>query len=359
MNQSRRFLPSLFLFLLLISGCTLPNLTFLPPLSEEFVQNLPAEKVVAQSSQATPSPTPFQPLPPTPVITPTEIPTFTPEPSATPLPPMETPVPAPQTTFTPAEPVGNLPKRLNILLLGSDRRPGGTLFRTDTIILVSIDTQNGTVHILSFPRDLYVYIPGWMQDRINVAWQHGGFEGLAATLEQNFGVRPTHYALVNFRSFKRVVDDLGGLDVKVSQPLYDRYPGKGWITIPKGKVHMNADMALWYVRSRKTSNDFARNRRQQEVLLALFEKFISLDALTRAPEFYKAYKKAVVTNLTFEDGLALLPIAAQVALDRSRIKHYFITPEMAYDYITPGGAMVLLPNETAIRKLVKQVVGGK
>ncbi len=354
--------PSLFLLqfcflLIFVSGCTLPPLTFLPPMEEGLAQDLPLEKVAAQNPQLTPTPTPFQPLPPTPVITPTEIPTLTPEPSATPPPPLETP--APQTTFTPAEAVGNLPKRINILLLGSDRRPGGTLFRTDTIILVSIDTQKGMVHILSFPRDLFVYIPGWTQDRINVAWQHGGFDGLAATMQQNFGVRPTHYALINFRSFKRVVDDLGGLEVKVGQPLYDKYPGKGWITIPKGKVHMDADMALWYVRSRKTSNDFARNRRQQEVLLALFEKFISLDAITRAPEFYKAYKKAVITNLKFEDGLALLPIAAQVALDRSRIKHYYITPDMAYDYITPGGAMVLLPNETAIRKLVKQVVGGK
>jgi len=358
MNKPNCLLLYLFLLTLFLSGCILPNLTaILPPLTEGLAQDLPVEKARAQSLNVTPSPTPFQPLPPTPVITPTEIPTFTPEPSATPPAPLETP--APQTTFTPAEPVGNLPKRLNILLLGSDRRPGGTLFRTDTIILVSIDTEKGTVHILSFPRDLYVYIPGWTQDRINVAWQHGGFEGLAATMQQNFGVRPTHYALINFRSFKRVVDDLGGLEVKVTQPLYDKYPGKGWITIPKGKVHMDADMALWYVRSRKTSNDFARNRRQQEVLLALFEKFISLDALSRAPEFYKAYKKAVVTNLKFEDGLALLPIAAQVALDRSRIKHYFITPEMAYNYITPGGAMVLLPNETAIRKLVKQVVGGK
>ncbi len=356
MNKSYRLLLVFFCLFFFLSGCTLPNLVYLPSLAEEMVQGLPIEKAAAQSPNVTPSPTPFQPLPPTPVITPTEMPTLTPEPSATPPPPLETPSP---TAFIPAEAVGNLPKRVNILLLGSDRRPGGTLFRTDTIILVSIDTQKGMVHILSFPRDLYVYIPGWTQDRINVAWQHGGFDGLAATMQQNFGVRPSHYAMVNFRVFKRVVDDLGGLEVKVGQPLYDKYPGKGWITIPKGKVHMDADMALWYVRSRKTSNDFARNRRQQEVLLALFEKFISLDALTRAPEFYKAYKKGVITNLKFEDGLALLPIAAQVALDRTRIKHYYITPEMAYDYITPGGAMVLLPNETAIRKLVKQVVGGK
>ncbi|MCS6908554.1 MAG: LCP family protein, partial [Anaerolineales bacterium] len=220
----------LLLFLLsflIFAGCTLPDLALLVPFVESPAwQEMPAEQVEKNSVYVTATPTPFQPLPPTPVITPTEIPTWTPEPSATLLPPPETPAPLPPANPAPAEAVVNLPKRLNILLLGSDRRPGGSLFRTDTIILVSIDTQKGRVHILSFPRDLYVYIPGWTQDRINVAWQHGGFEGLAATMEHNFGVRPTHYALINFRSFKRIVDDLGGLEVKVGQPLYDKYPGK-------------------------------------------------------------------------------------------------------------------------------------
>lgn len=356
--KTHQLLSVLFL-VVFISGCTLPELAaFSPPAVQVAQANHSANPLPLQAGgDATPTPTPFQPLPPTPVFTPTELPTLTPEPSPTPAPEMtET---APPVAFVPAEPLPDTPRKLNILLLGSDRRPGGTIFRTDTIILVSLDTEKGTVSILSFPRDLFVYIPGWTQDRINVAWQHGGFNGLAATMQQNFGVKPTHYALVNFRSFKRVVDDLGGLDVKVGQPLRDKYPGKGWITIPKGEMHMNADMALWYVRSRKTTNDFARNKRQQEVLVALFEKFISLDAITRAPEFYKAYKKAVITNLKLENGLALLPLAIQVAADPSRIKRYYITPEMASDYITPAGAMVLLPNESAIRQLVKKVVGGK
>lgn len=349
----------------LLSGCAIPNLPYLSSSSASLAQEIapqvqtPTVQIpLPNSGEVTATPTPFQPLPPTPVITPTQIPTFTPQPSQTPA-PGNTTAPQPQIAFTPAEPIPDMPKRLNILLLGSDRRPGGTIFRTDTIILVSLDTQNGTVNILSFPRDLFVYIPGWMQDRINVAWQHGGFNGLASTMQQNFGVKPTRYALVNFKSFKRVVDDLGGLDVKVGQPLQDKYPGKGYITIPKGNVHMNADMALWYVRSRKTSNDFFRNKRQQEVLVALFNKFVSLNALTQLPQLYKSYKKAVITNMKLEEGLALLPLALQVATDPSRIKRYYITPAMATDYITPGGAMVLLPDETAIRKLVKQVCGGK
>ena len=356
---------NILLFASFLSGCAIPSLPLLSSSSAGLAyeqsldtQATPSQPPTDESSLATATPTPFQPIPPTPVLTPTLIPTLTPQPTQTPG-PGGLVVPVPEVAFTPAEPLPDMPKRLNILLLGSDRRPGGTIFRTDTIILVSLDTQNGTVNILSFPRDLFVYIPGWMQDRINVAWQHGGFNGLASTMQQNFGVKPTRYALINFHSFKRVVDDLGGLDVKVGQPLHDKYKSKGYITIPKGTVHMNADMALWYVRSRKTSNDFFRNKRQQEVLIALFNKFISLNALSKLPQLYKTYKKAVITNMALEETLALIPLAFQVATDQSRIKRYYITPSMATDYITPAGAMVLLPDENGIRKLIKQVCGGK
>lgn len=338
----------------LLSACGAPSLALSPiqAVAAPDADLTQPPNLLAIPADATATPTPFQPLLPTAVMTPTEIPTLTPVPTSTPAPAL--PVPD-----LPVEPVTEATKQLNILLLGSDKRPWETGFRTDTIILVSLDPAKGTVSLLSFPRDLYVNIPGWTTDRINTAFFHGGFKTLAATLDSNFGVRPTHYILINFRSFKQIVDSLGGLEVKVSTPLNDRYPGKGWITIPKGRVKMNADMVLWYVRSRKTSNDFARNRRQQEVIMALFEKFISLDALRRVPEFYKLYKKSVSTSLTLTDGLAFLPLALQLAADPSRIKRYYISPQDIWNYITPGGAMVLLPREDRIRKIVKQALTGK
>jgi LCP family protein required for cell wall assembly len=344
----------LFILSILLSACGAPALANAPS-QEAALPNADSTQppnLVPIPPDATATPTPFQPLLPTAVFTPTEIPTLTPVPTSTPAPAL--PVPD-----LPVEPVSEATNQLNILLLGSDKRPWETGFRTDTIILVSLNPSKGTVSLLSFPRDLYVNIPGWTTDRINTAFFHGGFKTLAATLDSNFGVRPTHYILINFRSFKQIVDSLGGLQVKVGTALNDRYPGKGWITIPKGTVKMNADMALWYVRSRKTSNDFARNRRQQEVILALFEKFLSLDALRRVPEFYKMYKKSVSTDMTLSDGLAYLPLALQLATDPSRIKRYYISPQDVWNYITPGGAMVLLPREDQIRKIVKQALAGK
>jgi LCP family protein required for cell wall assembly len=299
-------------------------------------------------ADATATATPFQPLPPTPVFIPTDMPT-----------------PAPTAEVQEAPPVPELsgsvglieqPKGIvNILLLGSDARSRQKLFRTDTIILAILNTEKGTVSLLSFPRDLYVQIPGYGTDRINTAWQRGGFKTLAATLEHNFGLRIDHFVVINFSSFKKIIDGLGGLEVNVGEPLTDRYGGRGTITIKKGQQNMNADMVLWYVRSRKTSNDFARNRRQQEILLAVGQKMLTMDAIRRAPELYSAYKESVTTDLTLIDMLTFLPLAARLT-DTSRIHNYFVSSHMVSDYITPGGAMVLLPQRDLIMNVIRKAL---
>jgi anionic cell wall polymer biosynthesis LytR-Cps2A-Psr (LCP) family protein len=116
---------------------------------------------------------------------------------------------------------------------------------------------------------------------------------------------------------------------------------------------MDADTVLWYVRSRKTTNDIARNRRQQEVLQAIFEKLISVDAIKRAPEFYKVYRQGVKTDIGLADTLAWLPLIAKIAETRE-IRHYQITYKHVYDWITPGGAMVLVPNHEAVMRIIRK-----
>jgi LCP family protein required for cell wall assembly len=249
-------------------------------------------------------------------------------------------------------PLEELPNQVNILLLGADKRPRWKQFRTDTILLLTLNSGLAGVNITSFPRDLWVNIPGWGNDRINTAWTHGGYKMLAKTFKQNFGVKIDYYVLINFSAFKQIIDSLGGLDVKVKQPVSD-YRAGYWTTIPKGKVHMDADLALWYVRSRKTTNDFARNRRQQEVLQALFEKFLSLDAIRRAPEFYQLYKKNVETDIGLVEVLSWLPLAAKIA-ESGNINHFYVGPQQVHDWITPGGAMVLLPDMNAVMKVVRK-----
>jgi polyisoprenyl-teichoic acid--peptidoglycan teichoic acid transferase len=309
-------------------------------------------------ANATPTPTPFKPLAPTP----TPVPTATPTPVPTSTLAIVAPEIAEPMPFEPVQPGGDLPEDVvNILVLGSDARPGGG-YRTDVMMLVSINRGSGTVSVVSFPRDLYVNIPGWMTNRLNTAMQVGGFSTMADTFQSNFGVRPTYYVMTNFAGFKGIIDSMGGIDVKVEKSLYDACDlpwadGAGFCAIEApATVPMNGEDALWYVRSRHSSSDFDRLRRAQEVLRAIFVRLMSIDAIGRAPEIYDIYQNNVQTNLTLDQILPLIPLAQGVMQDTGLIRRYAISPAQAVPYITPEGAMVLWPNLPAIQAIVYEAV---
>jgi LCP family protein required for cell wall assembly len=246
--------------------------------------------------------------------------------------------------------------QINIMLLGADARPGEQIGRTDTIMLVTINTELGTVNITSFPRDLYVYIPGWTVQRINTAFSHGGFKLLQDTFEYNFGVRPDYYALIRFEAFKDLIDNLGGIDVYVNNTLTDQRDGYGDnYTIYAGNNHMDGETALWYVRSRHSSSDFERTKRQQEVIMGLFRRFLRFDIVTKAPQLFDAYSQSVNTNLPFDVAAPLLPLAAQLS-DTSKVNHYYISRAEVISYRTSTGAQVLLPQYNLIRTVMEQAL---
>jgi polyisoprenyl-teichoic acid--peptidoglycan teichoic acid transferase len=109
------------------------------------------------------------------------------------------------------------------------------------------------------------------------------------------------------------------------------------------------------VRTRKTTNDFHRNRRQQEVVRAIFEKMLTINGLLRIPEFYELYKNNVTTSLTWEDIRPWLPLAAKMT-DSSALNHYYVGPNAAYDWITYSGAMVLIPQKDKINKIIQKAL---
>lgn len=314
--------------------------------------------LITPAPNATATPTPFQPLP----ITPTPIPTATPTPEPTPTLGIEAPdVQMPRSPYGVPEGGAVSGDVVNLLILGSDARPGGG-FRTDVIVLVSIHRNDNTIRMVSFPRDLYVEIPGWMTNRINTAFAAGGFNTLAYTFEYNFGVRPTYYVMTNMQAFTSIIDSMGGINVKVRKSLSDKCDlpwadGRGYCTIEApATVPMDGKTALWYVRSRYSSSDFDRLRRAQEVLYAIFQKLMSLDGISRAPEIYAAYVNSVETNLTLDTLLTLVPVAQEVMQNPDRIQRYTLSPAEAAPYITPEGAWVLWPNLYAIRAIVYDAV---
>lgn len=246
------------------------------------------------------------------------------------------------------------------MVLGSDSR-GEAVARTDIIMMVNINPSSGSVSVLSFPRDLWVNLPGVGMNRINTAMVYGGFDLLAATLDTNFGIRPNHYIITTFKGFISIIDSLGGVDVNVPTTLSDicalPQAVRGRCTINKGVNRMNGATALWYVRSRYSSSDFERERRSQEVLQAVFEKLMRVNTLAKLPEFFEIYKKNVQTSLSLKDVVNLAPLAPGLMSNSNKIRRYTISPKDVVNYVVPGsGAQVLVPILGNIQQIINQAV---
>jgi LCP family protein required for cell wall assembly len=335
---------------------------FQPPLVEQAtatsLYNLDVPTLEPFFPTTTPSPTEVPPAQPSPTV---DLSSLFPTEAAPPVPDTsgEGPTPLPQLTNN---------ETVNFLLIGSDKRPGGS-FRTDTMVLVILWPKEGQVSMISIPRDLWIYIPTVGMQRINTAYQSGeiyGYEGggpglLRDTIEYNLGIRIDHTAMVEFDGFRRIVDTLGGINVPVSCPYtdwhlidpgYDPNNSDNWslYTIQPGIDHMDGDLALWYARSRLKSSDFDRGRRQQEVLRAIFNQALSTDTLARIPQLYNDFSSTITTDLGLGDLLKLALYAPK--LTNANIRSYYLRPPYVTPWVTPGGADVLLPNQPTLEQLL-------
>ena len=291
--------------------------------------------------------------PPTAVVTPEVIAaqlTLTPPrpgASATPAVVVNYTPPPPPTAAPPGSRVGFGSDYVNIILLGSDKRPTGRAWRTDSMIVVSIDQTNKVVRLLSIPRDLWVYIPGHGYNRINTAdlWGElarsgGGPERVKQTIYQNLGIPIDYYIRVDFQGFMKIIDSLGGVDIDVECSLPD-------IKLVPGMYHMNGEAALRYARSRKSTNDFDRGRRQRKVVMALWDQALTLDVVPRLPQMWLAMADSFKTDLPLELVINLAYMGT--TMERQRIRSKAIDASMTQSWMTPEGAAVLLPREDRIR----------
>lgn len=224
--------------------------------------------------------------------------------------------------------------KVNILLLGIDPRPDETEPpRSDTIIVVHIDPETETVTMMSIPRDVWVFIPGFQEDKINAAYPlgeanadivpGGGPTLVAQTIEANFGIPIHYFATVDFDGFRTIVDTIGGIVIDVPAPVKDdQYPTETYgltrVYFPTGLQKMDGETALRYARTRHGDNDVARGNRQQQVLQAIREQAISLGLITRANELISEIGDAVRTDLNFNQMLALANLGRKI--DTSAIR---------------------------------------
>ena len=250
-------------------------------------------------------------------------------------------------------------QRHNILLLGIDQREDEPIdgTRSDTVMVVSYDPASTSAVIVSFPRDLWVTIPGFYPQRLNVAHSVGGPEAVKRTIQANFGITVHNYARVNFRGFEKVVDELGGVIVDVERPIKDdEYPTEDYgvmrLFIPPGSQLMDGRMALMYARSRHSENDFGRARRQQRVILAIRDRALALDMVPKLPALAAAATEAVSTDMGVLDMIRLGNSGSRI--ERDQIKSVVVDVNCATPFTGPLGEDLLQPNRQCIQGAIQR-----
>lgn len=262
-------------------------------------------------------------------------------------------------------------ERVNILLLGIDERSQESgPWRTDTMMLATVDPISKTAGLLSIPRDLWVAIPGFdTESKINTAHfigdlqnYPGGGPALAmATVQYNLGINTQYYARLNFSGFEKLIDQIGGVEICVEETIDDpEYPDSGYgyepLHIDAGCQQMDGRLALKFARTRHTGlGDFDRARRQQQVLLAVRDKVVSANMLptlvTQAGPLLDTLKESVQTNLSLDQLIQLAKLATQI--DPKDIRQAVIDENMTVAYMAPTDPpqAVLVPLRDKIREM--------
>lgn len=264
--------------------------------------------------------------------------------------------------------------RFTILAMGLDRRPDetGLGFRTDTMMLISLDPTGNSIGVLSIPRDLYVEVPGYSApQRVNSPMVLGELQqpGYGPTLtmqtvQYNLGIRVHDYLAVDFRTVITLVDAVGGIDIDVPYDITDYqmpdlYYGYDPLIVRAGLQHMDGYTALRYARTRHGDSDFARAQRQQQVLYALRDRILNLNMLPQliinAPGMLSQLSENVYTGLNVDQMIQLALFAKDIPQENIRtgvIDGRYIMP-----YTTSQGASVLVPNRSMLGELMVQVFG--
>lgn len=288
---------------------------------------------------------------------------------------------------------------ITILLLGSDSRADEKLEygHTDAILIIAIDPTAETASVLSIPRDMWVEIPGYGENRINQAYRTGvlkkhpggGPALMQETITHNFDIPLDYYALINFSVFEEVVDILGGLEICVTEYLNDararghtptvynaeafyslvprlpltgttalsetaELPPRRFLYVEPGLHQFDGQTARKYAQSRATiTGDFGRVQRQQAVLLALKEQAMQANIIPKLPQLWVTLSESYKTNFKLTDILYLAQLGLN--MERSNITITALGQDHTKDYVTPQGASVLLAEPEAIKASIYQL----
>lgn len=230
------------------------------------------------------------------------------------------------------EAVKPLEDNISILIMGvdesearkEDKEDFGGSFRTDALLLATLNKDDKSIKLVSIPRDTYVYIPSKeRKNKIAHAYAYGGANGTIQTVEDFLDVPVDYYVKVNFDSFIKIVDTLGGIEMDVPISVTDFNSKKsGFVTVEKGQQKLNGEQALVLARARHIDNDFMRGQRQQLIIEAIAKKALSLNSVTKMADLIEAAGSEMETNLTFDDmiGVVKTMLGTQLNMEKLQVK---------------------------------------
>ena len=240
------------------------------------------------------------------------------------------------------------------------------------MLLLTVDPVSKTAGMLSVPRDMWVNIPGFGYSKINNAYAYGeeyklpgGGPGLAVkTVEDFLGINIQYYAQVEFTTFEKMIDTIGGVCLTIPQEITVGRTYEHSVTLKPGYQCLDGKSTLGYARNRYTTNgDVDRAGRQQQVILAIRDKvlqpanFVSL--MAQAPALYNELSGGINTNLSLSDALRLAVLAKDIPLEsiKKGVIDYTMMQDGYYD-LNGQQLAILRPYPDKIRELVASIFGG-
>ncbi|MCX8062514.1 MAG: LCP family protein [Anaerolineales bacterium] len=247
---------------------------------------------------------------------------------------------------------GFVPIKTTILFLGIDYAPHKSFVgRSDTIVLVHFNTLRPYVGILSIPRDLWVPIPGYGENRINTAHffaesqQSGSGPTLTSqTIKENFGVEPDYYVRIRFDGVREIVNAMGGVTLRLDKPTAGYQPGT---------YILSGEKALGFARRRQGSDDFFRMEQGQILIKSILLDLLRPAKWIKIPSVLITASRVVETNLPIWQLPRLGFLILRVGIDN--IDSRIIDRTMATPYTTDQGASVLLPQWDKINPLIDEI----
>ena len=245
---------------------------------------------------------------------------------------------------------------INIMLIGQDRRPGEERARSDSMILVSLNKEKGTIRLTSFMRDLYVQIPGYQDTRLNAAYRYGGTKLMNETFKVNFGLEIDGNVMVDFDEFTEIVKIVGGvtLDISSAEAKYmNKHSDKNF---KAGSNYFDAEDALTFTRMRYAAGgDYGRTERQRRVIMAIAYSLQDADLMTIF-NLIDQVLPHITTNLTDAQIIDYATAGLGILANGGTIDNFRIPQDDAHYNANIRGMSVLVPNLEMCREDLKEFI---